>query len=194
MSERVRTKCGAASASAAADDLLPRIGVRAQLRRLRLGDLPAFFAYRADPDVARWQGWSPPTPATAHDFLVEMSTIPLFVRGEWAQLAVADAAGDALLGDIGLFLAADAREAEVGITLAPAAQGRGMATEAIALALELVFAATRVDRVRGVTDARNAPCIRLLERVGMRRRGRRETLFRGEPCVEFVYVADRDTR
>jgi aminoglycoside 6'-N-acetyltransferase len=64
----------------------------------------------------------------------------------------------------------------------------------LALALELVFAATRVEQVIGITDARNAPCIRLLERAGFRHHDRRETLFRGEPCVEFVYVVERGWR
>jgi aminoglycoside 6'-N-acetyltransferase len=187
----VRSDREACSPSAAAVAALPRIGPQATLRRFRLDDLPAFAAYRADPVVARWQGWSPMTVDAARAFVVEMSTIPLFVRGEWAQLALADSASDALLGDIGLFLSADGRDAEIGITLARAAQGRGVATEGVALALGLVFAATDVERVAGVTDARNGPCIRLLERAGMRRRARRETLFRGEPCVEFVYVVER---
>jgi len=182
------------SATAAPDDLLPRTAGRATLRRLRFDDLSAFSAYRADPDVARWQGWLPMTVDAARAFLVEMSAVPLFVRGEWAQIAIADAASDALLGDIGLFLADDAREAEIGITLARTAQGRGVATEAVALALQLVFAATPVERVIGITDARNAPCIRLLERAGLRRNARRETLFRGAPCIEFVYVAERGRR
>ena len=190
MSERAQPERTAASATAAADDTLPRTAERVTLRRLRLDDLPAFSAYRADPDVARWQGWSPMTVEAARAFLAEMSAVPLFVRGEWAQIALADPTSDALLGDIGLFLSADAREAEIGITLARGAQGRGIATEAVALALELVFAATQVERVLGVTDARNAPCIRLLERAGLRRRERRETLFRGEPCVEFVYAVE----
>ena len=176
------------------DIRLPCSSKRVTLRRLRLDDLSAFAAYRADPEVARWQGWTPMATDEARAFLVEMADVPLFVRGEWTQIAIADAASDALAGDIGLFLAEDAHTAELGITLARGAQGRGLATEAVALALQLVFAATRVERVLGVTDARNAPCIRLLERAGMQRHARREALFRGEPCVEFVYVAERPLR
>jgi aminoglycoside 6'-N-acetyltransferase len=194
MSASSKTARAALSTTAAPDDLLPRTAKRVTLRRLRLEDLPSFSAYRADPDVARWQGWSPMTVDGARAFLVEMSAAPLFVRGEWTQIAIADTASDALLGDIGLFLADDARGAEIGITLARAAQGRGFATDALALALELVFAATRVEQVIGITDARNAPCIRLLERAGFRHHDRRETLFRGEPCVEFVYVVARASR
>ena len=194
MSVSSKTDRAAVSATAAPGDPLPRTAGRVTLRRLRLEDLPSFSAYRADPDVARWQGWSPMTVDAARAFLVEMSAAPLFVRGEWTQIAIADTASDALLGDIGLFLADDARGAEIGITLARTAQGRGIATEAVALTLELVFAAMQVERAIGITDARNAPCIRLLERAGFRHHERRETLFRGEPCIELVYVVERGWR
>jgi len=37
------------------------------------------------------------------------------------------------------------------------------------------------------TDARNLPSLRVLERLGMTRITRVETVFRGEPCVELGY-------
>jgi hypothetical protein len=35
------------------------------------------------------------------------------------------------------------------------------------------------------------PNVRLLERVGMRRAQTKNAIFRGEPCVEFVYAVAR---
>jgi hypothetical protein len=50
------------------------------------------------------------------------------------------------------------------------------------------------DRVRGVTDARNAASIRVLERAGFVKVGEQRAVFKGEACVEFVYVTHRAAR
>ncbi len=128
----------------------------------------------------------------ANTFLDEMHARPLLTPGHWTQIGVADPATQCLIGDIGVFLDQNGRYAEVGFTLARQAQGRGVATAAVRSAVELIFNATAVDRVLGITDARNIASIRLLERVGMRRTGAQETVFRGDPCVEYVYAAFRE--
>jgi RimJ/RimL family protein N-acetyltransferase len=43
----------------------------------------------------------------------------------------------------------------------------------------------------GVTDARNTASVKVLERVGMSRVEAREVVFKGEPCVEWVYCRAR---
>ena len=96
------------------------------LRRLAARDLHAFQAYRSDPEVGRLQGWVAQPDAEALAFLNEMSTAPLLAPGLWTQLGIADTATGELLGDIGLHLSADAREVEIGFSLARSAQGRGL--------------------------------------------------------------------
>ena len=83
------------------------------------------------------------------------------------------------------------RFADVGFTLEPAAQGRGIATAVVREAVRLVFAATGVLQVRGITDSRNEPSARLLERLGFRHEADRDVVFRGEACSEQVYVLKR---
>jgi aminoglycoside 6'-N-acetyltransferase len=129
--------------------------------------------------------------AEAMAFLAGMSEAPLFPRGGWVQLGIAEADADQLMGDIGILVSADGLTGEIGFTLAPDAQGRGVATAAVSQALQLLFGATRVSQVLGVTDSRNIASVRLLERVGFRRRESRSTVFRGEPCIEEVYVLSR---
>ncbi|MDR7335733.1 GNAT family N-acetyltransferase [Roseateles asaccharophilus] len=158
-----------------------------KLRRLAATDLAAFQAYRGDPDVGRWQGWTPQADEQALAFLNEMATIPLFQPGQWSQLAVADAQTDRLIGDLGIHVSADGLEAEFGFSLARAAQGRGIATAAVRAAIALVFEQTGVQRIHAQTDARNSACIRLLERLPARLLARIETEFRGEACVEWRY-------
>jgi RimJ/RimL family protein N-acetyltransferase len=170
---------------------LPRRCRAALLRRLSVDDLAAFQAVRGDPELARYQGWSAQGDDAARAFLAGMATLPFPARGDWLQLAIADADSGALLGDIGLFVAADGDEAELGFTLARAAQGRGIATAAVEAALGLLWAHTPVRRVLGITDARNTPSIRLLERLGFRRIETRDAEFKGERCTEFVYAIAR---
>lgn len=162
-----------------------------RLRRLRASDREAFQTYRGIPELGRYQGWTPMSDAQALDFIIEMHKAPLFAHDRWVQLAIADPHTDRLLGDIGLYLAADGGHGEVGFTLAPAAQGRGIASHAVRAAIRLLFAATEVTRILGITDTRNLPSIRLLERLGFAPIETRHVVFRGEPCSERVYALPR---
>lgn len=158
-----------------------------KLRRLAASDLPAFQAYRTDPEVGRWQGWTPKPDSEALAFLNEMAAIACFQLDQWTQLGIADDTTDELLGDVGIHISDDGREAEFGFSLARAAQGRGIASAAVKAAIALVFEQTAAERVHAQTDARNTACIRLLERLGATLIERIDTEFRGEPCVEFRY-------
>ena len=171
--------------------LLPRNAGHALLRRLSIEDLAAFHAYRQDPVVGQYQGWSPMSKSDARAFIDEMAMARLFEPGAWAQLAIARAADNGLVGDLGLLVAKDGEHAEVGFTVAPAAQGQGYGSAAVAQAISLLFEQTAVRRVVGITDTRNTPSVRLLERVGMSRVESRDTVFKGEPCTEWVYAKQR---
>lgn len=172
-------------------DPLPRSAGPVLLRRLHPTDLSLFHSYRSDPHVGRYQGWPLLTEVEALAFINEVAAAELFVPGEWAQIAIAEAGSGQLVGDIGIFVAESAESAEVGFTLRPTATGKGYATAAVRETIRFVFEHTRVERVIGVTDSRNARSVRLLERVGMRRVESRETVFRGEPCTEWVYATRR---
>ena len=174
-----------------AESLLPRRFDGGLLRRLRRSDLGAFQAYRSIPELGLYQGWSPMSEAEALAFLVEMEATALFQPGHWVQLGIAEPHIDALVGDIGLRLSEDSQTGEVGFTLAPSAQGRGVASAAVHEALQLLFTATPVSRVLGITDARNTSSVRLLQRLGFECRETRNTVFRGEECREHVFVLPR---
>ena len=161
-----------------------------RLRRLATSDLAEFQAYRNDALLARFQDWGAKPQAEAADFLARMNTAELFRPGVWSQLGIEDADG-LLIGDVGLFVAPDGRHAEIGITLSRGSQGRGVATEAVREAIELLFENTDVETVRGIADARNLPSIRLLERSGMSRIDSRGAVFRGDDCVEHTYAVSR---
>lgn len=172
-------------------DSLPRDFPGGRLRRLRTTDLAAFQGYRQIPDLGRYQGWSVMTDAEATAFLAEMSAAPIFTPGEWLQLGIAEPESDVLIGDIGIHVSADGFTGEIGFTLQPSAQGHGIATAAVHAALQIVFAATPVQRVLGITDSRNSASARLLERTGFKLQESRGAMFRGESCIEQVYVLAR---
>src|SRR5512138_941291 len=176
-----------------ARSILPHVGERVVLRRLARADLPAFQTYRHDPDVGRYQGWVPQTDADALAFIERMAALPLFLRGVWVQIGIADPETDLLIGDIGMCLSADGDSAEIGFTMSAAWQGHGLGTEAVRAAVQLLFERTAVAKVVGITDARNVPSIRLLERLGMRRIATHGTVFRGAPCIEHTYALERAT-
>ena len=170
---------------------LPRVAGGVVLRRLSASDLAAFQSYRRDPVLGRYQGWTATSDAEATAFLGEMGVAQLLQAGQWSQIGIADAQTLNLIGDIGLLLAPDGRYAKIGFTLMHHAQRRGLGATAVREAINLVFRMTDAERVLGITDARNLPSIRLLERVGMQRTESRSAMFRGEPCVEHTYAISR---
>ena len=170
---------------------LPRFAAQVALRRLAPKDLAAFQAYRRDPELGRYQGWTPMPDAEAQVFLAQMHTAGALRPGVWFQLGIADAQSMELIGDIGLLLSADGSSAEIGYTLARSAQGRGLATLAVREAVALVFECSVASQVLATSDARNRASIRLLERIGMQRVEECTALFRGEPCVEITYAIAR---
>jgi RimJ/RimL family protein N-acetyltransferase len=124
----------------------------------------------------------------ARAMIAEMAAAPCPRPGDWIQIAIADAETDALLGDIGLHVSASGEEAELGITLVRAAQGRGLAEEAARALIAGLRSDTAVRRLIGITDVRNAPSARLLERLGMTLEAEEDAMFRGEPCREWRYA------
>ncbi len=158
-----------------------------RLRTLRPTDLDAFLVWRSDPEVARYQGWMPMDATTALAFLQSQAWASPQPAGTWRQIGVTDAANDRLLGDVGIWLFPDARAAELGISVAPAAQGRGVGRWAIASLCELLFAHAGVERIRAAADVRNLPCLRMLEAAGLHHCGLRGVVSKGEACEEQIF-------
>ncbi len=157
------------------------------VRLFREDDVAAFLAYRSDPELARYQGWSPMSGGEARAFVARMARATELVAGDWIQLAIAHASTDVLLGDLGIFLAGDLARGEVGFTLAASGQGQGHATRAVSAACELLFAVNGSLEVYGVTDTRNTASMGVLERAGFVHVATQRSVSRNEPCTEAVY-------
>jgi aminoglycoside 6'-N-acetyltransferase len=176
-------------------DPLPRIAGIAVLRRLEVSDLAVFQEYRHDPRITRYQDWyGTRTDAEASAFLAKMNASALLQPGICSQIGIAEPVQLALVGDIGLTLAADGKSAEIGYSIRPQAQGRGMGSAAVREVINLVFERTDAEEVLGIVDPGNARSIRLLERVGMHMIESRNGIFRDAPCIDHVYSISRPSR
>jgi aminoglycoside 6'-N-acetyltransferase len=168
-----------------------------QTPRLRLrpphdGDIETFVAYRCDPDVARYQGWDIPYGRSqALDLFAEMQKIEPGTRGAWYQVAIERRRDGQMLGDCAFCIQAqDARQAEIGFTLARAHQGQGYATEAVKRLIGYLFTARNLHRVFASCDVENHASARLLERIGMRREAHfiESLWFKGHWSSEYWYA------
>jgi len=158
-------------------------------------DLAAFVAYRNDPLVARYQSWETYGEQEAIEFLRHQADTRLGAPGGWTQFAIELKATGALIGDCALHVKADdARQGEIGFTLAREYQGRGYAAEAVARLLDYVFAELQLHRVVAITDCENSASVALLKRLGLRREGHfvQSVWFKGRWGDEYLYAVLAD--
>ncbi|MCC2670925.1 MAG: family N-acetyltransferase [Armatimonadetes bacterium] len=165
---------------------------RLRLRTLGWGDLEAFVAYRSHPEVARYQSWEAPYPtAEAETLIARLEHATPGIPGEWYQIALELRHTGELAGDCAFCVSrSEPRQAEIGITLAPAFQGRGLGTEAVTALLGYLFGQLSLHRVRAICDVKNEPSARLLARVGMRREAHfiEHVWFKGGWGSEYEYA------
>ena len=170
---------------------IPIHSERLIIRPFRDSDLEPFLAYRNDPEVARYQGWSVPYPRqTALDFIAEMKTAQI-QPGSWLQLALEMQPGGEMIGDVAIHqMKSDPRQAYLGYSLARAYWGRGFASEAIRAVLDLLFNQLELHRVVAECDVENDASWRLLERLGFRREAHllENIYFKGAYGSEYHYA------
>jgi RimJ/RimL family protein N-acetyltransferase len=146
------------------------VTARLVLRMLQAEHVPAFAAYRSDPAVARYQSWDTSySTADGERLVAAQQAVDFGDPGPWVQVAIVDRATGALCGDCAVRVTTDQPQtAEVGVTLAPAKQGTGLATEALGAVVARLFERHDIHRVYAQADDRNAAVHRLLERLGFR--------------------------
>lgn len=174
------------------DDAIELRSPRLCLRRLDQGDAAAVCAYRALPEVARFQSWEPSyCLADAAEMIARQERTRLGVPDSWLQLGVTLAESGELIGDCGIhFPAANDRQVELGITLSPRHQRRGLAAEAIECVLGYAFDSLGKHRVWATTDAENQAAARLFGRLGFRQEAHfiEHVWYKGGWGSEFVFA------
>lgn len=156
--------------SRALSDLVwPRRTARLLLRPPTLDDMRAVYAYRSDPDTARWlSGLATSVEEMAGRMLdggrglvveregVVVGDLMISVQDAWSQREVAERAKGA--------------QAELGWVVAPAHRGHGYAVEAVREAVTVAFE-LGVHRVEAGCFADNLASRRVMDKVGLRQEG-----------------------
>jgi len=123
------------------------------LRPFHPDDAAALFAYRTNPRVSAFQSWCPASQDEAADFIGRMQGMVIDTPGTWFQLALVDRETGSLAGDAGLHFSDQQPETvEVGISLAPEQQGKGLATEALTAIFDFLFLKLDKHRVFASTE------------------------------------------
>lgn len=177
---------------------------RLVLRRFTADDLPAYYAYQRLPETARY------LLNEARSYTECMGRIAMYAdasfeqEGHWASFAIERIGTPGLIGEIALKWSAGGRPesmgedaalvGEIGWTLAPEAQGQGIATEAARAVLELALGQLNFHRIEARLDARNDASAAICERLGMRREAvmQDNMYLKGEWTSEAVYAILRD--
>lgn len=122
-------------------------------------DWPFFLALRENPDIMRFMGNLCPERETRLLFARRLASKHTFVIRQHH---------DAMpLGDIGLHISLHfPQEADIGYCLIPAAQGRGIASEAVRAVCQYAFREAGVEALNAWVLAENQGSVRLLERLG----------------------------
>jgi RimJ/RimL family protein N-acetyltransferase len=163
---------GKATSTPAEKDIVSIETARLILRRFKNADLPVIFAYRNDPEVAKYQSWTATGEAELQAFIRDLKTAQPGTPGEWFQFAIELKSTKELIGDCALKVnKEDARQGKIGFTLSRKHQGKGFGTEAVSALLGYAFTKLEMHRIIAVTDCENQASINLLERLGIRREG-----------------------
>ncbi|HTT59885.1 MAG TPA: GNAT family N-acetyltransferase [Acidimicrobiales bacterium] len=149
----------------------PKETARLVLRSFQANDLDDLAAIFADVSVNRFLYTEPRSrDETARALDKRLGVVSEPDEDTILRVAVALPTTNRLVGDFMLRWSEDVhRQGEVGGSLHPDVHGRGYASEVYEALLEIAFTRYDQHRVCGRCDARNAPSVRSLEKVGLRR-------------------------
>ena len=158
------------------------------IREFEPADLVIFSRYRAVETVAQYQSWSDYSIEKANSLYESMQGHDFGEVGQWFQIAIVDAKSDILLGDFAIHFI-DAEQVEIGFTLAPEHQGKGIATKALNGLVEYLFKQLNKHRIIATTDCENHASYQLLDRAGFRREAHfiNNIFFKGAWGSEYQY-------
>jgi RimJ/RimL family protein N-acetyltransferase len=163
---------------------------RLMLSQLIESDAPAMYEYRSAPEVFRYQSFEPSSIEDVEAFIGNLQSNAFDTPGSWFQFAIRLKESDLLVGDVGVhFTADDPLHVELGFTMAPAYQGKGLGTESVTGLLDYLLVTCQKHRVFASVDPRNEPSIALLKRVGMRKEAHdhKSLWFKGDWVDDLVF-------
>ena len=162
------------------------------LRPYEAGDLAALHDLFGREDVSRYLMWEPMGIEAARSKLEQRLTqIRIDADGDAILLAAVDGESNRMVGEFMLRVVNKAsRQGEIGWSIHPDVQGRGLATEGAREMLRFGFEDHGLHRIVAGADPRNAASLRVMERLGMRREAdfAESDFVKGEWVGEVVYA------
>ncbi|HEX3131009.1 MAG TPA: GNAT family N-acetyltransferase [Thermoanaerobaculia bacterium] len=154
---------------------------RLTLRRFREADLEPFLTYRNQPEVARYQSWIHWSRDQGIEFIRDQQCVDPGDLGRWFQYAMELKEDRELIGDCGLCVkVAVPKTAEIGFSLAPEHQRKGLATEAVAAVVDYAVRELGIERIVAVVMRDNDRSAALLGRLGLRHGPPERVWFKGQ--------------
>lgn len=169
---------------------LPLRTERLVLRRFQAGDLAAYHAYQSLPETARFLRGEAKSYTQSMELVGRYANFVFARECDWACLAIEAADEPGLLGEVVLKWLPGHGQAEIGWSLAPAARGRGIGTEAAGALLRLSFEELGFHRIVARLDALNTASAALCVRLGMRLESTQvdKWYYKGRWATEAVYA------
>lgn len=160
------------------------------LRPLTSSDAEAFFAWAGDREVTQSLFWD------AHESIEAAKSFlnSVVEPHPWFMAIVYDGHPvGAITLDQGK--ARSEKRAELGYVLAKKYWGKGIASEAVKLAIPKGFSELTIERIEALVDPGNIGSVRVLEKAGMTNEGRlcKYLVHRGKICDRFIFAATKDS-
>jgi [ribosomal protein S5]-alanine N-acetyltransferase len=164
---------------------------RLKIRKLRESDLDAFFLYRSNPEVTKYQGFDTFGKEQALEFITTQNKKFLLLPGEWVQYGIEKIADRQLVGDCAVYLhQTDSRIAELGITISHLYQRQGYAKEAMLGLMNFLFGEKGIHRIVETVDVENEASIHMLKSLSFRQEGHfhENIFFKGKWGSEYQFA------
>ncbi len=160
---------------------------RLLLRKMRLDDAEAMFAYASDPEVTRYVPWDTHRSMEDSESFLGFATEG-YERGDFGGWGVVLKDSGAFVGTCGVDVnyALEHGRAELGYVLARAL-GKGLMPEAVRAVIRFGFGRMELNRIQARCIAENTASARVMEKAGMTYEG---TLRESE----FIKGAYRDMK
>ena len=140
------------------------------LRPLQPNDAAAWLKYLTDPVAVELTSYDVQSIETVNTMIAEYANRGAYELTRWA---IARLPEDVLIGTCGFHSwSSRDRRAELGYDLSPESWGRGIATDAVAAAVNAAFKDTALNRVDAFVMVENVGSQRVLEKCGFEREGR----------------------
>lgn len=156
---------------------------RLLLRPLQRSDAPILFAYRNDPETARYQNYEELT-LSAIEGLIEQHQNDPFPADKNCRYGVA-LKDDSLIGDIAYFYNLKDECITLGISIAPAFQRKGYAFEILQNAIKKIQETYPALDIVALVEKANVPSQKLFEKLAFHNEGYAKSVD------SFVYVISR---